>query len=325
MSDADREIRALVALGRGDLPKPGRGATLSRWQALARVASQDLALAKLYEGHTDALAIIAELDGLDVLDVLGGPGQGAGELWGVWAAEPPDGRLGLRRERGRVLLSGRKAWCSGAGVVTHALVTAWDAHGRQCLLAVPMTAAGITVTDQGWHAVGMGTVSSPDVLFDDVEATMVGVAGSYTERPGFWHGGCGIAACWYGGTTPLARALAEKARGGDDPHLHAHLGVVDVALRSLRALLIEAACWIDEHPRDSARTLALRVRAAADETASLVHRHAGRGLGAGPLCRDPAVARRFADLPVFIRQTHAERDLAELGRSVAAAGDDWRL
>ena len=42
------------------LPLPGQGHTLQRWQTLARIAGCDLALAKLYEGHTDALAILAE-------------------------------------------------------------------------------------------------------------------------------------------------------------------------------------------------------------------------------------------------------------------------
>jgi hypothetical protein len=51
-----------------------------------------------------------------------------------------------------------------------------------------------------------------------------------------------------------------------------------------------------------------------------VLRHAGHALGAGPMCRDPAIARRFADLPVFLRQSHAERDLAEIGARLGNAG-----
>ncbi|MDQ6648856.1 MAG: acyl-CoA dehydrogenase, partial [Actinomycetota bacterium] len=39
----------------------------------------------------------------------------------------------------------------------------------------------------------------------------------------------------------------------------------------------------------------------------------GRALGAGPLCLDPVQAQRAADLPVYLRQSHAERDLAGLG------------
>ena len=51
-----------------------------------------------------------------------------------------------------------------------------------------------------------------------------------------------------------------------------------------------------------------------------------RALGAGPLCRDAHFARLAADLPVFLRQSHAERDQAVLGGIVAGAEDHpWAL
>jgi hypothetical protein len=37
-------------------------------------------------------------------------------------------------------------------------------------------------------------------------------------------------------------------------------------------------------------------------------------LGPGPLCSDDVHARRVADLTIYLRQSHAERDLADLGR-----------
>jgi len=49
----------------------------------------------------------------------------------------------------------------------------------------------------------------------------------------------------------------------------------------------------------------------------------GRALGAGPLCHDEAHARRVADLTVYLRQHHAERNLAELGALAAEAGTSW--
>ncbi|RMU46853.1 hypothetical protein ALP27_04872, partial [Pseudomonas savastanoi pv. glycinea] len=35
---------------------------------------------------------------------------------------------------------------------------------------------------------------------------------------------------------------------------------------------------------------------------------------AGPYCKDPHFARLITDLPVFLRQSHAEQDLAALGQ-----------
>src|SRR5471032_505335 len=55
-------LDALIADGLGR-PPPGHGATLERWRMLAMVAAYGLSLAKLYEGHTDAMAILSELAG----------------------------------------------------------------------------------------------------------------------------------------------------------------------------------------------------------------------------------------------------------------------
>ena len=307
-----------MLLARQPLPPPAGGATLQRWRRLAEVAGEDLALAKLYESHTDALAILAE---------LAGPKPAVEDRWAVWAAEPPDARLALVVDGDRVLLRGRKAWCSGAGLVSDALVTCWDADGNQRLAAVRLGQDGIEVDREVWQAPGMAAAGTVDLTFADVPAVPVGGPGSYTGRPGFWHGGCGIAACWYGGSVPLARAVLELVRTRDDPHARAQLGTIDLALRSLRALLIEAAAWLDAHPTSPAAEVALRLRGTADATARLVLDRAGRALGAGPLCRDPAVARHFADLPVFLRQTHAERDLAWLGELIAADAStvEWLL
>ena len=48
-----------------------------------------------------------------------------------------------------------------------------------------------------------------------------------------------------------------------------------------------------------------------------------RALGAGPLCHDEAHSRAVADLTVYLRQHHAERDLAQLGALVAERGTTW--
>ena len=68
----------------------------------------------------------------------------------------------------------------------------------------------------------------------------------------------------------------------------------------------------------SASEVALRVRLTAELCAKVLLDEAGRALGAAAYCRDPHFARMAADLPVFVRQSHAERDFAALGERVAA-------
>ncbi len=298
-ADPAAALSRLVEAGADRVPWPAQGRTLMRWRALAEVAAHDLSLAKLYEGHTDALAILAELHG---------PALPSGSRWGTWCAEPPDARVAMRPEEGcpgAVRLDGRKAWCSGAAGLTHAIVSVHDEADRACLAAVSLRQPGVRVSDEGWEAVGMAASASVDVHFEHALAVPVGRPGDYTSRPGFWQGGAGIA----------RQVLAFAARGGKpDAHRLAHLGAIDAALAGAAAVLREAAHWIDTHPADDARRVALNARLVAEQAAETVLRHAGRALGAAPLCRDARFARAMADLPVYLRQSHAERDLAALGQ-----------
>lgn len=124
-SEPAAALQRLVAAGLDRLPLPGQGATLARWRALAAVGAHDLSLAKLFEGHTDALAILHE---------AGMGDAAAGTTWGPWYAEPSDARLEIgQAPDGGFVLTGRKAWCSGARTVLHALVSCWNQEGEAML------------------------------------------------------------------------------------------------------------------------------------------------------------------------------------------------
>jgi hypothetical protein len=300
-------LRAAHAAGALDLPLPGAGRTLDRWTALAELSAADLTLGRLAEAHADAVAILAELDG-----------PPAAGLWGVWAAEPPTARLSASPTGGGWTVSGVKAWCSGAELLDRALVTAHAEDGRR-LFAVDVS--GLEVQKDGWAAVGMAATGTVTVTADGVEAVPVGGPGAYLDRPGFWHGGAGVAACWYGGALGAARLLLAAARTRRlDPHALAHLGAVDALVAGLAAHLAAAAAEIDADPAGpDARIRQARLRARVEAGATEIMDRVGRALGPGPLATDPVHAQRAADLPVYLRQSHAERDLAGLGELAAEA------
>lgn len=308
-----RCLRALVEAGFDQLPLPGSGLTLARFQRLAEVGGYDLGLCKLYEGHTDALAIIQQLGGSPT----------PASTWGMWAAEPPQAKVRVTPSGQMVLLDGRKAWCSGAAVLSHALLTAWDDQDQQQLVAVALDQPGVIVTTDGWQALGMAATGSVEVVFEGAEAQAIGNPGDYLQRPGFWQGGIGIAACWYGAAQSIAERLRRHCAQRPEPHALAHLGAVDSALHAAAEVLRVSALAIDAQPTANAELLARRARAVVENSAEQVIQHVGRALGAGPYCKDRQFAHLIADLPVFLRQSHAERDLAALGQAVI--NEDWTL
>ncbi len=318
MSARDTEVTrvataftGLVDSGALELPLPGSGRTWERWRGLAAIARDDLSVARLAEAHCDALAILAELGAA--------PGP-PGSRWGVWAAEPPEPILrGALTDHGW-RLAGTKPWCSGAHTCTHTLVTARVGEERM-LFAAQLGPGRSDPVEDTWPAVGMAGSDSGAVRFLDAPSDPVGGPGEYLTRPGFWHGAIGVAACWYGGAVGVADALLGPARKGRaHPHALAHLGAVDAALTAAAAGLREAAAEIDADPSDTAGTAqvrAVRARAFVESACDEVLHRVGRATGAGPLGGNAAHSRRVADLTVYLRQSHAERDLAELGQLLA--------
>lgn len=301
----------LARRGLLDLPLPGGGDTAARFEALAALGELDLGLARLGEGHADAAAIRHE---------LGAPAPATGELWGVWAADPPGERVQATRIAGRWLLAGRKPWCSGAYGLSHALVTAHAEDGYR-LFAVDLTDNGVRPVAGSWDAFALSGTDSGAVCFDAARAWAVGGPGAYLERSGFWHGAIGVAAVWLGGAEAVAAELLRKcSRSDPDEHSLAHAGAVDATLHAARAVLDDAAAAIDADPDDAAnagRVRAYRARAVVEHSATTVLHRVGRALGASPMSRY-GHGRRVADLDFYLRQSNAERDLAELGRRVCA-------
>lgn len=314
-------LQQLVDNGLDRLPYPGSGATLQRWRGLASVAGADLSLCKLYEGHTDAMAIIAEVQGHEF-------SMPAASTWGMWAAEPPQAKVQLnaRTSSHEVRLDGLKAWCSGAAQISHALITCWDEEGQQQLVAVALQQPGVEVTSNGWNAVGMAASGSVEVRFEQARGHLIGVPGAYLKRPGFWQGGGGIGACWFGAAQALGEALRSHCNKRSEPHALAHLGALDTVLTATLASLRATAAWIDEQPFANAELPVRRLRSQCEYAAAQALEHVGRALGAAPYCRDEKFAQLLADLPVYVRQSHAERDLAAQGERVAELPEgSWTL
>lgn len=291
-----------------DLPLPGGGETARRWRRLAALARVDIVAARLAEAHTDAVAIMAELDANETKP---------GRLWGVWAAESRDAVLNAHDDAGATTLGGTKVWCSGAGLCTHALVTAQLESGERGLFAVDLGHAGVQPLPSGWRSVGMAESDTRSVQFSSAPAIPVGPPGEYLSRPGFWHGAIGVAACWLGGARAVAEPLyARAAEDFADPHALAHLGAVDAALAAGEAMLSWAASAVDDDPlnrKGMAEVIARRTRAVVETAVEETIVRTGRALGPAPLSQDAQHAKRVADLSMYVRQSHAERDLERLG------------
>lgn len=300
-------------------PPPGEGYTQLLWEQLATIAGADLSVARVVEPHLDALAILRQAGPLDLSTVQ----EGAGSTWGVFAAEAPGARLEATQTEHGWRLDGVKPWCSLGAHLSHAVVTAHTADTRRRAFAVQLTAPGVEVRQGHWVAHGLPGIDSGSVAFDNVHAVPVGPDGWYLDRPGFAWGGIGVAAVWFGGAVGVARRLWTKYNASHPDQIgQLQLGVVDAALTAARTSLLEAAQLIDagQAAGFAGAVLAYRVRAVVASSAEQVLSAVGHALGPAPLAFEAEHAQRVADLQLYLRQHHAERDSAALGNALLGHG-----
>ncbi|NQX13278.1 acyl-CoA/acyl-ACP dehydrogenase [Microbacteriaceae bacterium VKM Ac-2855] len=311
--DVDAALDLARELGRS-APRPGSGTTRELWHLLEDIAAHDLGTARVVEPHLDAIAIL-EQAGRD-------PVSEAGQTWGVFAAEGGTDPLTARRTPTGWRLDGTKPWCSLAARLDRALVTA-HVGGERGLFSVALADTGVSPSDTEWPARGLSEIPSGPVTFDGVHAEMIGAEQWYLRRPGFAWGGIGVAACWYGGAVALGRRL--HAAPAESEFAQMHLGAVDAVLQDARRALDEGARSIDDGSAIGAAgsLLAKRIRMTVASAVETVLLRVGHALGPGPLATEPEHAKGVADLQLYVRQHHAERDQASLGRSIAGGPAPW--
>ncbi|GAA1318212.1 hypothetical protein GCM10009610_43890 [Pseudonocardia xinjiangensis] len=351
----ESELRALLAAGALEFPLPRAGRTAQRWSRLAEWGRRDLGLARLAEGHTDAVAILAEA----------GHDRRPGALYGVWAARSAGTGARLVASGDELRLHGTVRFCSGARTIDRALVVAdapVPARGDgPVLVDIALDQPGVVPDPSTWATAAMAGADTADVRFDDVlvpAASLVAQDGWYTARPGFLAGGGGVAAVWWGGAAGVLDRAVGHLPPEPDPHQLAHVGELHALMEAASALLTRTARALDPPAANGAapapavsdspapataapataapataelsagalgaslgaaqaRELA-EVRCAVERIAREVVERVPRMVGAAPLSRDGRLAQALADLSLYIRQHHGERDYAALGAAVVA-------
>jgi alkylation response protein AidB-like acyl-CoA dehydrogenase len=307
----EEKLRSLLDEDGVNLPLPGRGETAKRHRRLAALAREDLTLARLAEAHADAVAILVEA----------GRSPVPGARYGVWASEIPNQPVRLEQVEESFQIVGTKSFCTGAGIVDRALVTVRVPEPFLVDVDLRKNSERISYTDAEWITAAFAEARTATAVFRGAaidKEDRIGPSGWYLNRPGFWHGACGPASCWAGGAMGLLDyALGQRM---DDPHGLAHVGAMEAARWSMFACLDAAGNQIDSDPddREAAILRALSLRHVIEQACVDVLQRFGRAYGPRPLAFYQTVSRRYQEVELYIRQSHAERDLEALGRQFYA-------
>lgn len=291
------------------------------------IGRADLSLGRLYEGHVNAL-LLFDWFGMPVQRSILGRKLAAGALYGVWATEPSPGvRLVATEEDW--MLDGAKSFASGAGGLTHAIVTARPADGSRRLVIAdggdPARAdlsqwrvRGMRATASGRYDLSWLAVSQNDLL---------GAVGDYDREPDFTTGAWRFTAVQLGGVeallTETRNAMSRAAREG--PVQRAKFADAVAATRTaflwVRECAARAASRDVEGPAFARMTRGIVERAALD-----VMELAARLIGTRSAVDGQRIDKIIRDLSLYLRQAgpdHAKDQaaMAWLDHDVWGEGD----
>jgi alkylation response protein AidB-like acyl-CoA dehydrogenase len=280
-------------------------------RVLTTVGRGSLALGRLYEGHVNAVGLVARYGGEQQLRLLKDEAE-AGRPSGVWMAGEP-----LRLERqsdGRFVLRGRKILCSGAGHFRRPLVAA-DFEGGSVMLipSVDQTRADAS----GWTAQGMRATATGTVDFDGIVVApreIVGRPGDYLRPPYFRGGAWRVIAVQLGGLEAVLDHYKEQLATSphrDHPVQLARFGEALIAAETAR-LWVRQAGAVAESPPDDPEAIDAYVDLArnAFERATLeVIAAAEKAVGLKALMRPNPLERVIRDLATYLRQPALDASL----------------
>lgn len=269
---------------------------------LMALGRTDIPLARLSEGHVDALRILDQA----------GATPAPGALYGVWASR--SARTGLRAvERGSELeISGTLRFASGAGLLDRALVPVWFDEHRHVL--VDLDASGLPVDPSVWRTAAMVPSRTYEIRVDHLVLPLSatrGPVGFYLDRPGFAAGGVGVAACWVGGAARVLDVLL-ACHPQPSPAQQVRLGQIRTDL-VVAAAVVRAGGRVLTGPGVDTGAVALEVRTAVADAVHRVLAAARMLTGPTGLALDDAVGHAIPDLELYVLQHNTDAALAALG------------
>ncbi len=299
--------REAGGLGLGTEPG-GANAILNclRW-----LGQGNLVLGRLMEAHVNAVRLAVRYGGPALLSAMSADAS-AGHLIGLWVTDPPGGGL---RAAADGALQGEKQFCSGAGHVQRAVVTASDAAGHVRLAYAQLDGGKTMARPLPGSLSGMRAATTGQVAFHGAPATLFGQPDDYLREPDFSCGAWRTSAVTTGGLEALVEQVREQltARGRDgDPHQQARFGHMLLAVETAR--LWSGAAAIAAEAADAGPAAIPYVglaRLAVERACFEVIELAQRSLGVAALQRSNPVERLCRDLATYLRQPAADMVLTE--------------
>jgi alkylation response protein AidB-like acyl-CoA dehydrogenase len=286
---------------------------------LRLIGAGDLSVARLFEGHVNAISLVCRY-GTDaqIASLAGSVNDGA--LAAVWGADDAAG-LKIVTNGSRAELSGRKILASGAGFVTRPIVTAIGAEGPlMCLLDLPKH---YDADLSGWNAQGMRSTATGAVALSGIPIgrdQIIGSPGDFMRQPYFSGGAWRFCAAHLGAMERLVELFRDHlvSRGrGDDPYQLQRVAQCIAAARTARFWVEDAARKLGSEDDDATAVVAFAnlTRMVTERSALDIMEAVQRGAGLVSFIRPNPIERIARDLSTYLRQPVPDLAMSDAARA----------
>lgn len=272
---------------------------------LRLIGAADLSLARLFEGHVNAVSLVERYGERDQTRDLS-TCVARGGLSAVWGADDANGLQ--VNENSMSVLQGKKILASGAGIVTNPIVTAQTDRGKIMFLLHLAKQEKIDLSD--WNPLGMRSTATGTVELSGIPvsaANAIGGPGDFTRQPHFSGGAWRFCAAHLGAIERLVDLfrdhLVQRGRGSDPYQLQRMANCVASA-KTARYWVDEAARRLSAEGSDPGEIVAFAnlTRMVTERSALDVMEMVQRGAGLASFLRPHPIERISRDLATYLRQ-----------------------
>lgn len=305
----------------------GAGASFDEeWSAVRAVARADGSVGRIYDGHLNGVERVA-VAAPEPLRTAELEAVAAGRLViGVWGADPlphEGASAWLEPGKGGTVVNGVKVFCSGAGGVGRAVITAQGPEPGPPHLAYVDCTSGVEIDKSWFKGAGMRASESHRVVFHGARVLAVlGGPGELVRQPYFGRDAIRTAASWAGmadaavdaALGELAAKVASRGELGELTALAA--GRMKTATGTIDAWLDHAAAVAQADTATLPPLLSVHLRDAITGACRLILDEAARACGSRPFASGGALDRARRDLELFMLQHPLDRLVAGAGRAL---------
>ncbi|GAB5400986.1 MAG: acyl-CoA dehydrogenase family protein [Aureisphaera sp.] len=317
------------------------------WQMTTEIAKADMAFARCWEGHNNALMLIDNLGSYIQKEMWFSGVVNEGEIWTVWSGEPLLRTPGQKSTIGTFLtktpsgyiLNGSKVFCSSAPGATWAnlLVNTEGSGGARhaegnaesvIMLGCKLDDPSITFDDSWWKPIGMRGSVSYKVNFDNTFIPLenqIGGPGDFLLEDWQTRWVPQYAATFLGGAEAAYDYTLKhiKVQGReDDPFIQQRIAKMTLNIKSANMWLDHVAELWNEGRIDEAKSVGNMVRYQVEQLATQTVDHAVHICGARSLIKPSPLEQIVRDITLYVRHDNDDQLLATIGKSVLGKDHD---